>query len=40
MIYRGDVKEGEVISVRRVSPADLAEGKLLLLRQGASSRAT
>jgi hypothetical protein len=26
MIYRGDVKEGEVISVRRVSPADLAEG--------------
>ena len=27
MIYRGDVKEGEVISVRRVSPADLAEGK-------------
>jgi hypothetical protein len=27
MIYRGDVKEGDVISVRRVSPADLAEGK-------------
>ncbi len=27
MIYRGDVKEGEVISVRRVSPSDLAEGK-------------
>jgi hypothetical protein len=27
MIYRGDVKEGEVISVRRVSPGDLAEGK-------------
>jgi hypothetical protein len=27
MIYRGDVKEGEVISVRRVSPADLAEGQ-------------
>jgi hypothetical protein len=27
MIYRGDVKEGEVISVRRVSPADLAEGR-------------
>jgi len=27
MIYRGDVKEGEVVSVRRVSPADLAEGK-------------
>jgi hypothetical protein len=26
MIYRGDVKEGEVISVRRVSPDDLAEG--------------
>ncbi len=26
MIYRGDVKEGDVISVRRVSPADLAEG--------------
>ncbi len=26
MIYRGDVHEGEVISVRRVSPADLAEG--------------
>jgi hypothetical protein len=27
MIYRGDVKEGEVIAVRRVSPADLAEGR-------------
>jgi hypothetical protein len=27
MIYRGDVKEGEVVSVRRVSPADLAEGR-------------
>ncbi len=27
MIYRGDVKEGDVISVRRVSPADLAEGR-------------
>jgi hypothetical protein len=27
MIYRGDVKEGEVISVRRVRPADLAEGR-------------
>lgn len=27
MIYRGDVKEGEVISVRRVSPEDLAEGR-------------
>jgi hypothetical protein len=27
MIYRGDVKEGEVISVRRVSPTDLAEGR-------------
>ncbi len=27
MIYRGDVKEGEIISVRRVCPADLAEGK-------------
>ena len=27
MIYRGDVREGEVISVRRVSPADLAEGR-------------
>jgi hypothetical protein len=27
MIYRGDVKEGEVISVRRVCPAELAEGK-------------
>ncbi len=26
MIYRGDVKEGEVISVRRVSSGDLAEG--------------
>jgi hypothetical protein len=25
-IYRGDVKEGPVISVRRVSPSDLAEG--------------
>ncbi len=27
MIYRGDVKEGEVVSVRRVSPDDLAEGR-------------
>jgi hypothetical protein len=27
MIYRGDVKEGDVISVRRVSPANLAEGQ-------------
>ncbi len=27
MIYRGDVKEGEGISVRRVSPAELAEGR-------------
>jgi hypothetical protein len=27
MIHRGDVKEGDVISVRRVSPADLAEGR-------------
>jgi len=27
MIYRGDVQEGEVIAVRRVSPADLAEGR-------------
>jgi hypothetical protein len=27
MIYRGDVKEGDVISVRRVSPTDLAEGR-------------
>jgi hypothetical protein len=27
MIYRGDVKEGPVISVRRVSPGELAEGK-------------
>ncbi|HTU18380.1 MAG TPA: hypothetical protein VMG10_10005 [Gemmataceae bacterium] len=27
MIYRGDVKEGDVISVRRVSAADLAEGR-------------
>ncbi len=26
MIYRGDVKEGAIISERRVSPADLAEG--------------
>ena len=26
MIYRGDVKEGEIISVRRVSRADLAKG--------------
>jgi hypothetical protein len=26
MIYRGDVKQGDVISVRRVSKADLAEG--------------
>jgi hypothetical protein len=27
MIYRGDVREGDVIAVRRVSPADLAEGR-------------
>jgi hypothetical protein len=27
MIYRGDIKEADVISVRRVSPADLAEGR-------------
>ncbi len=27
MIYRGDVKEGEIISVRRVGPADLAAGR-------------
>lgn len=27
MIYRGDVKESEVISTRRVSPADLAAGE-------------
>ncbi len=27
MIYRGDVKEAEVIAVRRVSPADLAQGR-------------
>jgi hypothetical protein len=27
MIYRGDVKQGEVISVRRVSPDDLAAGR-------------
>jgi len=27
MIYRGDVKEGEVISIRRVSREDLATGK-------------
>jgi hypothetical protein len=27
MIYRGDVKEGKVISVRRISPTDLAEGR-------------
>jgi hypothetical protein len=27
MIYRGDVKEGDVISVRRVRPAELAEGR-------------
>src|SRR5262249_56072364 len=27
MIYRGDVQEGEVISVRRVSKDDLAEGR-------------
>jgi len=27
MIYRGDVKEGEVISTRRVSQTDLAEGR-------------
>jgi hypothetical protein len=27
MIYRGDVKEGDVIAVRRVSPADMAEGR-------------
>jgi hypothetical protein len=27
MIYRGDVREGEVVSVRRVSPTNLAEGR-------------
>ncbi len=27
MIYRGDVQEGEVISTRRVAPADLATGE-------------
>jgi hypothetical protein len=27
MIFRGDVKEGDVISVRRVSPTDLADGR-------------
>jgi hypothetical protein len=27
MVYRGDVKEGEVIAARRVRPADLAEGR-------------
>ena len=27
MVYRGDVREGDTISVRRVSPADLAEGR-------------
>jgi hypothetical protein len=27
MIYRGDVKEGDVISVRRVSPDDLVQGR-------------
>jgi hypothetical protein len=27
MVYRGDVREGDVISVRRVRPADLAEGR-------------
>jgi hypothetical protein len=27
MIYRGDVKEGDIIAVRRVRPADLAEGR-------------
>jgi hypothetical protein len=27
MIYRGDVKEGDIISVRRISPADMAEGR-------------
>jgi hypothetical protein len=27
MIYRGEVKEGDVIGVRRVSPADLAQGE-------------
>jgi hypothetical protein len=27
MIYRGDVKQGDVISVRRVSSSDLAEGR-------------
>lgn len=27
MIYRGDVKQGPVISVRRVSPAEMAAGK-------------
>lgn len=27
MIYRGDVKEGDIISVRRIHPPDLAEGR-------------
>ena len=27
MIHRGDVKEGDIIAVRRVCPADLAEGR-------------
>jgi hypothetical protein len=27
MIYRGDVKQGPLISVRRISPGDLADGK-------------
>src|SRR6202008_4720555 len=34
MIYRGDVREGEVISVRRVSPADLAEGRFSFSDKG------
>ena len=34
MIYRGDVREADVISVRRISPDDLAPGQVRLLRQG------
>jgi hypothetical protein len=31
MVHRGDVKQGDVISVRRVSPAEMAEGKFSFL---------
>ncbi len=37
MIYRGDVRESDVISVRRVNVDDLAPGQVRLLRQGGAA---